>query len=104
MELLNEKLSEIDHKLRQVGGKMSLLKRQNMQLLAENVRLKKQLEKNKSNSFAEEGAKSEGDGNIETHGSDLTAGERKIWKQEIEDRSEEHTSELQSRGHLVCRL
>src|SRR5690625_5631968 len=24
--------------------------------------------------------------------------------EEIEDRSEEHTSELQSRGHLVCRL
>src|SRR5690625_6465900 len=23
---------------------------------------------------------------------------------ELEDRSEEHTSELQSRGHLVCRL
>src|SRR5690625_7069655 len=28
------------------------------------------------------------------------------WKQEyfVEQRSEEHTSELQSRGHLVCRL
>src|SRR5207253_7202767 len=25
-------------------------------------------------------------------------------EREIEDRSEEHTSELQSRGHLVCRL
>src|SRR5437870_10362226 len=25
-------------------------------------------------------------------------------RQRIEDRSEEHTSELQSRGHLVCRL
>src|SRR5207253_10353014 len=30
---------------------------------------------------------------------------KEIWTQgEAEDRSEEHTSELQSRGHLVCRL
>src|SRR5690625_6892802 len=28
----------------------------------------------------------------------------KKWKVEIDTRSEEHTSELQSRGHLVCRL
>src|SRR5690625_6258912 len=27
-----------------------------------------------------------------------------IWANEISERSEEHTSELQSRGHLVCRL
>src|SRR5690625_6570752 len=27
-----------------------------------------------------------------------------LTKQERENRSEEHTSELQSRGHLVCRL
>src|SRR5439155_4116330 len=27
-----------------------------------------------------------------------------IFADEIHDRSEEHTSELQSRGHLVCRL
>src|SRR5207253_6521493 len=26
------------------------------------------------------------------------------WSWEVERRSEEHTSELQSRGHLVCRL
>src|SRR5207253_7998566 len=28
----------------------------------------------------------------------------KILNQALRDRSEEHTSELQSRGHLVCRL
>src|SRR5690625_6586641 len=28
----------------------------------------------------------------------------KEWSAQIEARSEEHTSELQSRGHLVCRL
>src|SRR5690625_5600776 len=26
------------------------------------------------------------------------------WNEYFDDRSEEHTSELQSRGHLVCRL
>src|SRR5207253_8550534 len=26
------------------------------------------------------------------------------WVRDLHDRSEEHTSELQSRGHLVCRL
>src|SRR5690625_6803088 len=26
------------------------------------------------------------------------------WREQLADRSEEHTSELQSRGHLVCRL
>src|SRR5690625_7123768 len=30
--------------------------------------------------------------------------DRKVWEAEITERSEEHTSELQSRGHLVCRL
>src|SRR5439155_22341829 len=30
--------------------------------------------------------------------------ERQIWTAQVDDRSEEHTSELQSRGHLVCRL
>lgn len=51
METIKDRIGNIDHKLRQIGGKMSLLKRQNMQLLAENVRLKKQLEKNKNNNF-----------------------------------------------------
>jgi len=54
MNSISERINQIDHKLRQVGGKMSMLKRQNMQLLAENVRLKKQLEKNKSNNFVPE--------------------------------------------------
>src|SRR5207253_10381246 len=27
-----------------------------------------------------------------------------VWSEFVEKRSEEHTSELQSRGHLVCRL
>src|SRR5690625_6403312 len=35
---------------------------------------------------------------IDASGSKQTVVERGIW------RSEEHTSELQSRGHLVCRL
>src|SRR5690625_5741857 len=34
---------------------------------------------------------------------DRVIGERVVW-QAIELRSEEHTSELQSRGHIVCRL
>src|SRR6266508_6206354 len=34
----------------------------------------------------------------------LTATDRAKAYQQIVDRSEEHTSELQSRGHLVCRL
>lgn len=54
MESIHDRINQIDHKLRQVGGKMSMLKRQNMQLLAENVRLKKQLEKNKNNNFVRE--------------------------------------------------
>ncbi len=54
MESIHEKVNQIDHKLRQVGGKISMLKRQNMQLLAENVRLKKQIEKNKNNNFVRE--------------------------------------------------
>src|SRR5690625_6940401 len=29
---------------------------------------------------------------------------RASWKRALDRRSEEHTSELQSRGHLVCRL
>src|SRR5690625_6332175 len=32
------------------------------------------------------------------------AGETLVFVIDILDRSEEHTSELQSRGHLVCRL
>lgn|SRR5699024_11025740 len=84
MELLKEKLSQIDHKLRQVGGKMSLLKRQNMQLLAENVRLKKQLEKNKSNSFAGEGVKRGEEESNEVHVSEISE-ERQEWKENIED-------------------
>lgn len=83
MELLKEKLSQIDHKLRQVGGKMSLLKRQNMQLLAENVRLKKELEKNKSNSFVGEAMKG-GEESNDVHVSRMSD-ERKEWKENIED-------------------
>src|SRR5207253_6261022 len=32
------------------------------------------------------------------------AGKLRVMKINFEERSEEHTSELQSRGHLVCRL
>src|SRR5207247_9408537 len=35
---------------------------------------------------------------------DLAAGKRVLWKQLVPGRSEEHTSELQSRVDLVCRL
>src|SRR5690625_6484993 len=49
--------------------------------------------------------------NIEMQGGDLTfdleknEGEKSFEAIELEElRSEEHTSELQSRGHLVCRL
>src|SRR5437870_7887454 len=31
-------------------------------------------------------------------------GQLQQFKKQVEERSEEHTSELQSRGHLVCRL
>src|SRR5437870_9258302 len=31
-------------------------------------------------------------------------GVRLVWNSDLDWRSEEHTSELQSRGHLVCRL
>src|SRR5439155_17137649 len=34
----------------------------------------------------------------------LSAEQREEWFREFAQRSEEHTSELQSRGHLVCRL
>src|SRR5439155_10383522 len=34
----------------------------------------------------------------------LTSGDRLLWICLSRLRSEEHTSELQSRGHLVCRL
>ncbi|GAA5221462.1 hypothetical protein [Membranihabitans marinus] len=67
MEIFKERLNQLDHKLRQVGGKMSMLKRQNMQLLAENVRLKKQLEKNKNNTFVSDESRNEAEGKIETH-------------------------------------
>lgn len=67
MEVFKERLNKLDHKLRQVGGKMSMLKRQNMQLLAENVRLKKQLEKNKNNTFVSDESRNEAEGKIETH-------------------------------------
>src|SRR5690625_5581383 len=30
--------------------------------------------------------------------------DEQVWSGPLMDRSEEHTSELQSRGHLVCRL
>src|SRR5690625_5325330 len=36
--------------------------------------------------------------------SDLTYINEESWRSREEIRSEEHTSELQSRGHLVCRL
>src|SRR5687768_17859800 len=39
-------------------------------------------------------------GLMEAHGTGTTVGDRA----ELETRSEEHTSELQSRLHLVCRL
>src|SRR5437660_4369914 len=38
---------------------------------------------------------------VELHAPDAV---RIVRDDELEDRSEEHTSELQSRGHLVCRL
>src|SRR5690554_7104225 len=34
----------------------------------------------------------------------IVPGSKQVEKQAIEERSEEHTSELQSRPHLVCRL
>src|SRR5690625_6243843 len=37
-------------------------------------------------------------------GKDTMTGHREIMGLHIEERSEEHTSELQSRGHLVCSL
>lgn len=84
MEAVKERLNQIDHKLRQVGGKMSMLKRQNMQLLSENVRLKKQLEKNKSNNFVRE--KEE---NKEVETDHVPAAGRseqeKKWQSEIDD-------------------
>lgn len=67
MEKIKERLNQLDHKLRQVGGKMAMLKRQNMQLLAENVRLKKQLEKNKNNTFVNDEHRNADGGQIETH-------------------------------------
>src|SRR2546429_891562 len=38
------------------------------------------------------------------HGSDRSPERRKTMTPMLENRSEEHTSELQSRLHLVCRL
>src|SRR5690625_5534007 len=34
----------------------------------------------------------------------VLADEASLGTDDVQDRSEEHTSELQSRGHLVCRL
>ncbi len=84
MESIHERLNQIDHKLRQVGGKMSLLKRQNMQLLAENVRLKKQIEKNKNNNFAREKEEEE---RIETdHVQSAVQSEQlEKWREEIDE-------------------
>lgn len=82
-DIIKERINQIDHKLRQVGGKMSMLKRQNMQLLAENVRLKKQLEKNKSNNFVNEKKEDE-----EVKANHVYAGHRPEevtgWKKEID--------------------
>lgn len=84
MESIHERLNQIDHKLRQVGGKMSLLKRQNMQLLAENVRLKKQIEKNKNNNFVRE---KEAEERIETdHVQSAVQSEQlEKWREEIDE-------------------
>ncbi|HLU94548.1 MAG TPA: hypothetical protein VKZ54_10505 [Membranihabitans sp.] len=84
MESIHDRLNQLDHKLRQVGGKMSMLKRQNMQLLAENVRLKKQLEKNKNNNFVrekEEEQKVENDHVQSTHHPEQVA----KWREEIDE-------------------
>src|SRR5690625_7045469 len=44
------------------------------------------------------------DGNIMIHAHSYRADEILMLLDVVQDRSEEHTSELQSRGHLVCRL
>lgn len=84
MDSVKERLNQIDHKLRQVGGKMSMLKRQNMQLLSENVRLKKQIEKNKSNNFVREREEVK---EIETdHASEAIREEQaEKWNEEIDE-------------------
>src|SRR2546427_3449386 len=44
---------------------------------------------------------------IDTDRPDLVAVTREtpgVWQQDLDDRSEEHTSELQSQSNLVCRL
>lgn len=84
MESIHDRINQIDHKLRQVGGKMSLLKRQNMQLLAENVRLKKQLEINKSNNFVrdKEAEQNGGTDHVQT----THHPEHKVkWREEIDE-------------------
>src|SRR5690625_6974973 len=35
---------------------------------------------------------------------DMACESNAAYKESVQERSEEHTSELQSRGHLVCRL
>src|SRR5690625_6690414 len=45
-----------------------------------------------------------GPGRRRSPGSDQVAGRNAVLEALSEERSEEHTSELQSRGHLVCRL
>ena len=84
MDAVKERLNQIDNKLRQVGGKMSMLKRQNMQLLSENVRLKKQLEKNKSNNFVNEKEENKEveTGHVQT--ADRSEQEEK-WREEINE-------------------
>src|SRR5690625_6088482 len=47
-------------------------------------------------------AKKKADEFYEENKDELNSGTRVLWPQMY--RSEEHTSELQSRGHLVCRL
>src|SRR5207253_7721091 len=42
------------------------------------------------------------DGTLSIH--DIEAAARRVVRLRVAGRSEEHTSELQSRGHLVCRL
>lgn len=60
-----------------------MLKRQNMQLLAENVRLKKQLEKNKSNNFVREKEENEEkETDIKTT---WRPEQTEAWREEIDD-------------------